>query len=175
MTVSEPEPPTGAALRALLTTRPAPGTLRWIGIRPERAAPMQVVEQAALLTGRGLQGDRASARGPGGKRQVSLIQAEHLPVIGGFVGREPVAPELLRRNLVVSGINLIGLRSTAFRIGEVLLRGQGFCEPCSKMEQALGTGGYNAMRGHGGILASVVRGGQIRLGDEVDFFTEEVS
>jgi MOSC domain-containing protein YiiM len=114
----------------LLTKRPAPGTLRWIGIRPERAAAMQLLEQATLLTERGIQGDRASARGPGGKRHVSLIQAEHVPVIGGFVRRESVAPELLRRNLVVRGINLIGLRSANFRIGEVLLRGQGVCEPC---------------------------------------------
>jgi MOSC domain-containing protein YiiM len=133
---------------------------------------MQVLSEATLLTDRGIQGDRASARGPGGKRQVSLLQAEHLAVIASLVGSDEVAPELLRRNLVVQGINVIGLRATTFRIGEVVLRGNGACEPCSKMERALGPGGYNALRGHGGILALVLRGGTIRLGDEVDFWTE---
>jgi MOSC domain-containing protein YiiM len=169
---SEREPPSGAALRALLTQRPAPGRVTWIGVRPDRGLPMRVLEEATLLTDRGIDGDRSSARSPGGKRQVSLIQAEHFPVIASFVGHDRISPALFRRNLVVQGINLIGLRASAFRIGEVLLRGNGFCEPCSKMEQALGTGGYNAMRGHGGILARIVRGGVIRLGDEVDFWRE---
>lgn len=166
------EAPQGAALRALLHSRRAAGRLSWIGVRPERGAPMRVLTEATLLTDRGIQGDRVSARGPGGKRQVSLIQAEHLPVIASFVGRSEVDPALLRRNLVVQGINLIGLRASMFRIGEVLLRGNGTCEPCSKMERALGPGGYNALRGHGGVLALVLRGGTIRIGDEVDFWTE---
>jgi MOSC domain-containing protein YiiM len=129
---------------------------------------MRVVDQVEALTERGLAGDHTSARGSK-KRQVSLIQAEHLPVIAQLAGKSVVGPELLRRNLVISGINLLALRSTTFRIGSVVLAGEGTCDPCSKMERALGLGGYNAMRGHGGILARVVEGGVIRVGDEVDF------
>ena len=124
-----------------------------------------------LHTEGGIERDRASAR-TGGKRQVSLIQAEHLPVIASLVERAAIEPALLRRNLVVRGINLLALRNTTFRIREVVLRGTGSCEPCSKMEHALGAGGYNAMRGHGGILARVLRGSVIRLEDEVDFVSE---
>lgn len=158
----------GESLRALLKQRPRPGALSWIGVRPARGEAIRALSEATLVAGRGIQGDRASARS-GGKRQVSLLQHEHLPVIAALVGNAEIAPALLRRNLVVSGINLLALRSTTFRIGQVVLRGSGSCEPCSKMERALGVGGYNAMRGHGGILARVVRGGVIRLGDEVDF------
>lgn len=123
-----------------------------------------------LLTQRGIEGDVASAR-ENHKRQVSLIQAEHVPVIAALSGNGLVDPGVLRRNLVVSGINLLALRSTHFRIGSVLLEGTGTCDPCSKMESALGRGGYNAMRGHGGILARVIEGGRISLGDEVDFYS----
>jgi MOSC domain-containing protein YiiM len=76
-----------------------------------------------------------------------------------------VNPQLLRRNLVVSGIPLIALKGRRFRIGEVLLEGTDACDPCSRMEAALGPGGYNAMRGHGGLCARIVEGGTIRIGD----------
>lgn len=161
-----------SGLRALLTHRALPGRLEWIGLRPKRETAMHVVREAELRGGRGLTGDHTSERGSK-KRQVSLIQAEHLPVIAALSGRDHVGAELLRRNLVVSGINLLALRSTRFRIGAALLQGEGTCDPCSKMEVALGIGGYNAMRGHGGILATVIEGGTIRVGDRVDFVFED--
>jgi len=89
-------------------------------------------------------------------------------VLSSFLGRE-VTPELLRRNLVVRGINLLALKGRRFRIGaDVLLEGSGTCDPCSRMEQNLGFGGLNAMRGHGGITAIVLAGGTVRLGDPVE-------
>jgi len=158
----------GGSLRALLTQRPGPGRVTWIGVRPERLAPMQAREEATLVTARGVLGDHGNSR-TGGKRQVTLLQAEHLDVIAKLVRRAEVSPLLLRRNLVVEGINLLALRACRFTVGGVLLEGTGTCDPCSKMERALGVGGYNALRGHGGILARVLEGGVVRLGDEVDF------
>jgi MOSC domain-containing protein YiiM len=66
---------------------------------------------------------------------------------------------------VISGLNLLALKNKRFRLGEVLAEFTGPCQPCSAMEQALGPGGYNAMRGHGGICARIVEGGLIRTGD----------
>jgi MOSC domain-containing protein YiiM len=153
-------------LQDLISRTAQPGRLRWIGVRPERRAPMQSLEQATLITEHGIEGDRASIR-PGRNRQVTLIQGEHLVTLGTLLSREPIAPEHLRRNLVVTGLNVLILKQARFRIGECELEGTGHCQPCSRMEEALGFGGYNAMRGLGGITARVLEGGVLRLGDAV--------
>ena len=153
-------------LARLMATLPQRGRVDWIGVRPARDIPMQVVESAVAASGGGLVGDRY--RGSNGKRGVTLIQAEHLAAIAALSGHATVDPATLRRNLVVSGIALIALKGRRFRIGEIELEGTAPCDPCSRMETALGAGGYNAMRGHGGLCARILRGGTVRVGDEVE-------
>lgn len=164
MTKLHPDSP----LRALMDTFPRAGRLEWIGLRPGRRAPLADVTHVEVLADHGLIGDHKAQRA-GGKRQVTLIQREHLDAVAALLGRDAVDLALVRRNLVVSGINLLALRCARFVIGEVLFEGAGLCEPCSRMEEALGAGGYNAMRGHGGITARVLEGGVITLGDAVRF------
>jgi len=131
---------------------PRPGRVEWLGLRPARRSPVQSVAEVLAEAGVGLAGDHyRSSRN--GKRHVTLIQAEHLPVIAALSGIDGLDPALLRRNLVVSGINLLALKDRRFRIGEALLEGTGLAHPCSRMEESLGAGGYNAMRGHGGVAA----------------------
>jgi MOSC domain-containing protein YiiM len=157
-------PPPDSPLARLLAAPVRPGRLTWIGLRPARRAPIIPVEQAELRPGEGLAGDRWRG-GATGARQVTLIAAEHLASIAGFLGLDRVAPERLRRNLVVEGVNLLALKGHRFRLGGALLEHSGECHPCSRMEEEFGPGGYNAVRGHGGFTARVLEGGAIRLGD----------
>jgi MOSC domain-containing protein YiiM len=142
-----------------------PGRVAWIGVRPQRKAPLVALDLAEITRESGLVGDHYGGR-PGGKRQVTLIQAEDLAAIAGYLGRE-VTPGDLRRNLVVSGINLRALKDRRFQVGEAVLEATDDCHPCSRMEAILGPGGYNAVRGHGGITARVIEGGAVRIGDAV--------
>ena len=144
-----------------------PGRLAWIGLRAARRAPLLTPDNATLVAGHGIAGDHydSKQRGP---RQVTLVAVEDLQAIAAFLGRAELTPELLRRNLMTSAINLVALKQSRFRIGAALLEGSGDCAPCSRMEAALGPGGYNAMRGHGGITARIVTGGEIRIGDAIE-------
>lgn len=159
-------PAPDSPLGRLMATLPRGGRVEWIGLRPARDTAMQAVERVAATAGGGLAGDRYKSGS--GKRGVTLIQAEHLPAIAALSGHDAVSPATLRRNLVVSGIPLVALKGRRFRIGEVVLEGTDPCDPCSRMEDALGPGGFNAMRGHGGLCARIVEGGDIRVGDVVE-------
>ncbi|WP_372738035.1 MOSC domain-containing protein [Neptunomonas sp.] len=144
-----------------------PGRLEWIGLRPERKVEMQRVLQVEAIIDMGLAGDRRCQGSPGSARQVTLINQEHIGVVAKLLMLESIDPAVLRRNLVVSGINLMALRHQRFRIGDVEFEATAQCHPCLRMEQALGKGAVAAMLGHGGICAKILKGGVIGVGDEV--------
>lgn len=153
------------SLQELFNTLPQIGIIQWMGVRPEREAAMTVVNTVEARAGKGLTGDRYASKN--GKRQVTLIQGEHLLAIASLLGRENIAPELLRRNIVVTGINLLALKDKQFQVGSALLEYTGLCHPCSAMETTFGAGGYNAVRGHGGITARILESGIIKIGDQL--------
>ena len=144
------------------------GRLEWIGLRPARRQPLRAVAMTEAIADRGLAGDHRSEKTPGSGRQVTVISREFIDQIALFLGRDAIDPGLLRRNLVVSGINLHALRHQRFTIGaSVLLEAGALCHPCSRMETNLGRGGVAAMFGHGGLCCRVLEGGTIRVGDPV--------
>lgn len=161
------------ALAKLTSQFPRAGKVQWIGLRPKRDVPMQEVAEVNAIAGKGLQGDRYASGS--GKRGITLIQAEHLPVIAALSGHEKISPTILRRNIVVSGVPLVALIGKKFRIGEVILEGTDACDPCERMEAALGPGAYNAMVGHGGLCARILQGGKICLGDDLHVLIEDIA
>ncbi|MGZ3298098.1 MAG: MOSC domain-containing protein [Asticcacaulis sp.] len=153
-------------LATLMNAPVRPGTIEWIGLRPQRRATMVVADTASLDPAHGLVGDRYSGRS--GSRHVTIIEREDLNAIAAYLGLPDVLSQQLRRNIVVSGINLRALKERRFGLGTAVLEMTGDCHPCSRMEETFGTGGYNAVRGHGGITARVLQGGEVRVGDALN-------
>ena len=153
-------------IQQLMHTMPQTGVVEWIGLRPERKASLNRVSSAVANPKNGLTGDHFNGK-YSDKRQVTLIQQEHLDTVASILQKERIDPGLTRRNIVVSGINLLALKDQKFQIGKAILEGTGYCHPCSQMEANLGEGGYIAMRGHGGITARVIQEGEFKIGDEL--------
>jgi MOSC domain-containing protein YiiM len=150
------------------------GRIERIVVRGAARAPARSVDATHALAGIGLADDRLGVRGAAelSTRQVTLIQHEHLPVIAQLARVAAVDALGLRRNLVVSGLNLAALKSRRLRVFAdeppyALLEIVGPCHPCSRMEESIGPGGYLAMRGHGGMTARVIESGWIHLGARV--------
>jgi MOSC domain-containing protein YiiM len=150
-------------LKELQSNYTQAGTVVAISVRPKRLEPVRIIESVKAIENKGLEGDRSK----GGNRQVTFIQKEHIAAVASFIGKTDLDFTLMRRNILVEGINLLSLKGKQFEIGEAVFEYSGECHPCSRMEEALGMGGYNAMRGHGGITAKVMKGGEIKVGDGV--------
>ena len=154
-------------LGEVMTRHARTGQVEALIIRPSRRATANTVPTIDIRVD-GLEGDHARP----GKRAVTLLQYEHLGVIASLLGKEMIDHTLLRRNIVVSGLNLLGARKAEVNVGQARLHIHGPCPPCSRMEEVLGFGGYSAMRGHGGVYAEVVMPGRVDVGATVEIARE---
>ncbi len=152
-------------LRNLLGSATGSGEVMWLGTSAAPRAEIISRQQVEVIHG-GLEDDHHCR--PGRRRQITLLQYEHLQALATLLDVERIFPEALRRNILISKVSVASLRYCRFQIGSAVLQGSGSCPPCSRMEENLGPGGYAAMLGHGGITATVVTPGTISIGDPVE-------
>ena len=139
----------------------------WIGLRTERRGQIKVVDRAEAKVDLGLDGDHRCLKIPGSARQVTIISSEYIHQIAYQLGIATIDPALLRRNLVISGMNLNLLRFQRLQIGEAIFETSALCHPCSRMDEALGKGAAAAMFGYGGLCAKIIQGGSLVVGNAV--------
>ena len=141
------------------------GTLERIWIKRAKRGPMDPADVATLESGRGLNGNANR----GGRRQVTIISRERWTELMETLGAD-LDPATRRANLLVSGIDLRNSRDRVLRIGAARLRINGETRPCERMEEAH-RGLQAAMRERwgGGAFAEVLEGGEIRVGQSVEW------
>jgi len=158
---------TQARLLAKYLDTATSGQIEWIGLRPTRKAAMLTPSSVYAKAERGLQGDHSAKRANGSARQVTLINMEDIQAIANLMQHDAIDPAILRRNIVISGLNLHAVRYQLIQIGNVILEVGAQCHPCSRMEKALGKGALLNMFGRAGYCAKVIQGGEIKVGDQV--------
>jgi MOSC domain-containing protein YiiM len=144
-----------------------------IFLAPEGGAQMKGVQAATALEGCGLEGDRYCAGTGHWSRfgrvcEVTFIAAEDLHNIERETGVNVKNGEH-RRNVVTRGISLKTLRrGERFRVGEVAFEYRGPRSVCRYIERLTEPGMTQALKGRGGICASVIENGTLRVGDKIE-------
>ena len=144
-----------------------------IFLAPEGGAQMKGVQAATALEGCGLEGDRYCAGTGHWSRfgrvcEVTFIAAEDLHNIERETGVSVKNGEH-RRNVVTRGISLKTLRrGERFRVGEVAFEYRGPRSVCRYIERLTEPGMTQALKGRGGICASVIENGTLRVGDKIE-------
>lgn len=149
------------------------GTIEGIYLAAGPGEALYEVPEATVIANKGLEGDRyAQGRGtfsrwPGTGREVSLIEAEVIDDVLATAGID-LGGGRSRRNLVTRSVRLLTLMHKAFRVGDVVLRGDRPADPCKYLERLLGPGLMTALKGRGGLRAWVVHEGVIHRGDVIE-------
>ncbi len=146
------------------------GTLLHIFIAEQASVEMQELQEANLVAGVGIEGDRyATGKGyysfkPHADRQVTLIEME---TIEGIIRDHqiPLQPVETRRNLTTRGVPLNHLVGRHFRVGSVLLFGGRLNVPCKYLDELLDRPLFNPLLNRSGLNCRIIEGGIIRPGD----------
>lgn len=148
------------------------GTVVALCSAPRSFLPMRSLPVLALEAGVGVVGDRYAKRigfysdlhHDG--RQVTLFESETLRAIERDY-RITLAPTDHRRNITTEGVPLNHLVGRRFRVGETLLEGVMLSVPCRHIEQLTGREIFNAMIHRSGLMARILRGGAVHVGDAI--------
>jgi MOSC domain-containing protein YiiM len=127
--------------------------------------PLAEVEKIECIAGRGIRGDRFYDYRDDYKGQITFFSLEVFERLAAHFGLTDKSPGALRRNVIVSGINLNDLIGEEFSIQDVRLRGTAHCKPCYWMDQAVAPGAEDFLRGNGGLRAQILTDGVISVGD----------
>ncbi len=144
-----------------------------IHIASESGGPLVQLNEAVLIAGKGIEGDRNYRHeGAAPARQITLIEEEKVAEFNRQTGLA-MQPGMTRRNLVTRGVNLNQLAGKRFRVGDTVLEGVELCQPCAGLG-ALHAGGQVSqaqvvrnMVDRGGLRACIIKGGTIRPGDSI--------
>ena len=127
--------------------------------------PLVEVQQVECVAGHGIRGDRFYDYRDEYKGQITFFSLEIFDRLAQHLGLTNKSPGALRRNVIVSGVELNDLIGEEFSIQGVRLRGTAHCKPCYWLDQAVAPGTEKFLQGNGGLRAQILSDGVIAVGD----------
>jgi MOSC domain-containing protein YiiM len=127
--------------------------------------PLVEVSKVECVAGRGLRGDRYFDFRQDYKGQVTFLSVEVFEKLCENFGIKDKPAGVLRRNLIVSGVDLLCLIGREFEIQGVRFRGTQHCAPCEWMNIAFAPGAEKFLEDNAGLRAQILSDGPITVGD----------
>jgi MOSC domain-containing protein YiiM len=126
--------------------------------------PLVAAESIECVAGHGIRGDRFFDYEDDYKGQITFFSREVFDLMSEAFGLTTKSPGVLRRNVIVSGIDLMELIGADFALQGVQFRGTAHCAPCHWMNDAFAPGAEKFLAGRGGLRARILTGGRISVG-----------
>lgn len=130
--------------------------------QPAGQAPVIELDEASLVAGKGIEGDRFFGWKEDYKGQITFFSHEVYQDVCASLGVTGVPPSVFRRNVIVSGIDLNSLIGQEFDLQGIRFRGICECSPCHWMDEAFHPGAESALKGRGGLRARILTSGILR-------------
>jgi MOSC domain-containing protein YiiM len=133
--------------------------------QPPGDFPLVEVPNVECVAGHGLRGDRYFDFREDYKGQVTFFSAEVFEKLCAHFRIKDKPPGVLRRNVIVSGVDLLSLIGREFEIQGVRFRGTQHCAPCEWMNVAFAPGAEQFLKDNAGLRAKILTDGTITVGD----------
>jgi MOSC domain-containing protein YiiM len=130
--------------------------------QPAGTSPIVELDEASLVAGKGIEGDRFFGWKEDYKGQITFFSHEVYQDVCASLGVTDVPPSVFRRNVIVSGIDLNSLIDQEFELQGIRFRGICECSPCHWMDEAFHPGAESALKGRGGLRARILTSGILR-------------
>lgn len=127
--------------------------------------PLFEQQRIECVAGHGIRGDRFYDYRQEYAGQITFFSAEIFAKLCLAFGLTNQSPGILRRNIIVSGIDLNSLIGVDFEIQGVPFRGTKHCKPCYWMDEAFAPGAEKWLAGNGGLRAQILGDGFVEVGD----------
>ena len=128
-------------------------------------SPLIERERIECVAGKGLLGDRYFNHREDYKGQITFFSAEVFEQLCAHFGIREKPAGVLRRNVIVSGVDLPPLIGREFEIQGVKFRGTQHCTPCEWMDVAIAPGAKEFLKENGGLRAKILTDGELHVGD----------
>jgi MOSC domain-containing protein YiiM len=133
--------------------------------QPPGTFPLVEVLEVECVAGRGLRGDRYLDFRENYKGQITFFPFEVFEKLCAHFDIHDKPASVLRRNLIVSGVDLLSLIGREFEIQGVKFRGTQHCAPCEWMNLAFAPGAEQFLKDNAGLRAQILSDGMITVGE----------
>jgi MOSC domain-containing protein YiiM len=130
--------------------------------QPAGDHPIAEVSLVECVAVRGLRGDRFFDYQQDYKGQITFFAWETYEKLCDELSVYDRQPDVFRRNVITTGLDLNQFIDRDFWIQGVHFRGTEECRPCYWMNQAFAPGAFELLKGNGGLRAEILTDGILR-------------